>query len=82
MAALLKLCRAEKIEVIAVEPQYSQAQAESLQRDLKREGIDIKIITLDPLETAPVAAGTSNPAPDYYLKMMRTNIDTLAKALR
>ena len=78
MAALLDLCRTEKIGVIAVEPQYSHAQAESLQRDLKTKGIDIKIVTLDPLETAPVAEGKNNPDPDYYLNKMRENIDTLA----
>jgi zinc transport system substrate-binding protein len=81
MAKLAELCQKEKISVIAVEPQYSHAQAEALQRDLKHHGLDIKIITLDPLETAPVADRRFNPDPNYYLTKMRENIDTLAKAL-
>ncbi len=81
MAELQRLCKKEKISVIAVEPQYSQAQAEALQRDLKHHGLDIQIVTLDPLETADPVKGKYNPDPDYYLTKMRENIDTLAKAL-
>lgn len=81
MAELQRLCQKEKIGVIAVEPQYSHAQAEALQRDLKHHGLDIKIVTLDPLETAPVVDRKNNPDPNYYLIKMRENIDTLAKAL-
>ena len=32
------------------------------------------------METAPVVAGKIDP--DYYLKKMKENIDTLAKALQ
>ncbi len=78
---LVKLCKEEGVAVIAIEPQYSKRQAEILKTSLKREGIAIQIITLDPLETADVVAGTPNPDPKYYLKKMRENIDTLAKAL-
>ena len=80
-AKLVKLCKDQNVSVIAVEPQYSKAQAESLQATLKASGVDVKIIVLDPLETVDVEKGKKNPDPGYYLKKMRENIDTLAKAL-
>lgn len=81
MKRLLEKCREDNVRVIAVEPQYSARQAERLQENLKREKIDVQIITLDPLETADVAEGKLNPDPGYYLRKMRQNIETLAKAL-
>jgi zinc transport system substrate-binding protein len=82
MARLVALCQEKKVALIAVEPQYSTSQAETLQATLKGKGLDVKIVTLDPLETAPLAEGSKvNPDPGYYLKKMRANIDTLAKAL-
>jgi zinc transport system substrate-binding protein len=78
---LVKICREKNVKVIAKEPQYSDRQVASLQQSLKREGIDVKVITLDPLETAELAPGSLNPDPSYYLKKMRENIETLAKAL-
>jgi zinc transport system substrate-binding protein len=82
MARLVKKCREENVGVIAVEPQYSSRQAESLQTSLKRENVNVKIVTLDPMETAPLAgSGKMNPDPAFYLKKMRENIDALAKAL-
>ena len=81
MAELVKLCQEKKVAVIAVEPQYSRAQAETLQATLKGKGVEVQIITLDPLETAPTAKGKNNPEPGYYLQKMRENINTLAKAL-
>lgn len=82
MKELIELCQKDKVRVIAKEPQYSGAPAEALKRNLKAKGVEVEIIDLDPLETAPVAAGKKyNPDPGYYLKKMRENIDTLAKAL-
>ena len=80
IADLMNLCKTENIRVIAIEPQFAAAQAELMRDDLKRRGIDVKIVTIDPLETAD-KKGKYNPDPDYYLKKMRTNIDTLANAL-
>jgi ABC-type Zn uptake system ZnuABC Zn-binding protein ZnuA len=83
VAKLVKLCREKDgPRVIAVEPQYSKAQAEALKRTLEKDNIHVEIITLDPLETAEVSSPkTFNPDPGYYLKKMRENIDSLAKAL-
>jgi ABC-type Zn uptake system ZnuABC Zn-binding protein ZnuA len=79
---LVELCKKENVSVIAVEPQYSQAQAESLQTTLKKAGVDVAIVVLDPLETCDVERGKTNPDPGFYLKKLRENIDTLAKALK
>ncbi len=82
-ARLVKECKEKNVSVIAVEPQYSQAQAEALRDTLRtRDKLEVAIVTLDPLETAEVAAGKHNPDPTHYLKLMRKNIDTLAKALK
>lgn len=84
LAELIKHCKKpDGPRVIAVEPQYSKAQAELIVQELKEKGISVRIITLDPLETADIAAGQKfNPDPGHYLKTMRKNIDTLAEALR
>lgn len=81
MATLVTLCKTDKIALIAIERQYSRAPAEALRNNLKRDGIDIQIVEIDPLETAPRVNGKFNPEPGYYLEKMRENIDTLAKAL-
>jgi len=82
---LAKLCVEKKVAAIAVEPQYqySDAQAKALQEDLKRRGLDVPIVHLDPIETVDALAKDSkfNPEPGYYLKKMKQNIDELAKAL-
>lgn len=80
---LIELCKTKDVRVIAIEPQYSAAQAENIRDAVKRHGIDIKIVTFDPIETAPISGkhGPGNPDPDYYLTKMRENIDNLAKAL-
>ena len=82
MARLIKVCKEEKVSIIAVEPQYSETQAKALQAILQKDGIKASIVTLDPLETANVAAGKKfNPDPDFYLKKMRENIAAIVKAL-
>ncbi len=82
MARLIELCRKDGVRVIATEPQYARGPAETLQASLKEKGIDVRIVELDPLETADVEKGKKhNPDPGYYLKKMRENIATLAKAL-
>jgi zinc transport system substrate-binding protein len=82
-AKLIELCRKEDgPRVIAVEPQYSTAQAKALQESLKNRKVDVEIVMLDPLETAEVPRGKMfNPDPGYYLKKMQENIDRLAEAL-
>jgi ABC-type Zn uptake system ZnuABC Zn-binding protein ZnuA len=76
LAKLTELCRKENVRVITVEPQYSRATAETLGRQLKAHGLDVRIVEVDPIETADPPL-----APDYYLRKMRDNIDALARNL-
>jgi ABC-type Zn uptake system ZnuABC Zn-binding protein ZnuA len=80
MAKLAKQCKEQDVQVIIVEPQYSKVTAESLQQHLKSQGVVVRLVEFDPMETANVAAD-GNPDPGLYLSRMRTNIDNLAKAL-
>ena len=80
MARLVELCVKEEVKVIAVEPQYAKAQAETLRNAVNQRKASIAIIELDPLETAKKVS-RFNPDPAHYLAKMRENIDTLAKAL-
>lgn len=81
LAKLVHLCQEKQVKVIAIEPQYSRSQAQTLQSNLKGK-LDVRIVEIDPLETAPIPAGKRyNPDPGYYLSKMRDNIDTLARAL-
>jgi ABC-type Zn uptake system ZnuABC Zn-binding protein ZnuA len=79
MQELESLCIAKHVHVIAVEPQYDRKHAEALQRALKAKGHEFRIIEIDPLETAPPDQLTGG---DYYFKVMRRNLENLAKALQ
>jgi len=81
LADLVKRCKEKDVRVITYEPQYTKAQPELLQKQLKNRGIDIQLIEFDPIETAPLGKDGVNPDPDYYLKKMRANLEALAKAL-
>jgi zinc transport system substrate-binding protein len=78
---LLKKCKATPPAVITVEPQFPEKAPKSLQKTLERDGIVVKLVELDPLETAPLAEGSVNPDPGHYLKRMYENIDNLDKTL-
>jgi zinc transport system substrate-binding protein len=72
---LIEVCKAEGVKVIGVEPQYSDAAAKALQSALLREGVsDVRIVTLDPLETAE----RSELTPGFYVERMRSNLKNLA----
>ncbi len=78
---LVKLCKEQDVHVIAVEPQFAKGPAETLKRELANKGIHVELVEVDPLETAPAAAGKSDPDPAYYMQKMKSNIENLAKAL-
>jgi zinc transport system substrate-binding protein len=81
LKSLAKLAKEHDVRVIAVEPQYVQAQteADALKREMGAQGAEVRIIEIDPLETVPkvedLDAGT-------YIRKMKANIDALAKALQ
>lgn len=80
LTGLVKLCKDYGVSVIAVEPQYSEGPEKALQNQLAKMGVNVSLVEVDPLETAP--AVDINPDPAYYMKQMHRNIDNLAKALR
>jgi ABC-type Zn uptake system ZnuABC Zn-binding protein ZnuA len=78
IAKLAELCKKHNVRVIGVEPQYSRAAAETLQKSLRKDIPELAIVELDPIETAP----PDRLGPDYYLERMKQNLDNLAKHLR
>jgi zinc transport system substrate-binding protein len=70
--------------VITTEPQYPKGAAETLAKELRARGRNVALADVDTLETADPEAllrDPANPDADYYLAVMRKNIDNLAKAL-
>ncbi len=81
LTGLVEICKKEGVTVIAVEPQYSKGPALTLQTQLGKRGVEVQVVEVDPLETAPAAADSANPKADFYMEQMYRNIDNLAKAL-
>jgi ABC-type Zn uptake system ZnuABC Zn-binding protein ZnuA len=79
LSELAQRCRKKNVGAITYEPQYSKAQAELLQQQLTKLGLDVRLAEFDPIETAEGKDG--NPDPKIYLETMRANIDKLDKAL-
>jgi hypothetical protein len=51
--------------------------AEILKANLAKQKVEVKLVEIDPLETAPADELDAG----YYVKKMRDNITNLAKAL-
>ena len=82
LAKLADFCLQKQVRAIVIEPQYSKGAAESLQKHLmSRHRYELQLVEFDPMETAQ-ADRTGNPDPDLYLRVVRQNIDNLAKALQ
>jgi zinc transport system substrate-binding protein len=81
LTALARLARKDDIRVIAIEPQFSEAPkaAAALKREMGDAGDKVQVIEIDPLETVQSAADLNAGT---YVRTMKANIDTLAKALR
>lgn len=78
LAELVKAVKEHNVQAITVEPQYSQATAQTLQKQLQKElGRNIPLVTFNTLETVE-----GNLDKDYYINQMQDNIDALAKALK
>lgn len=86
IAKLVKECQEKDVRVIAVEPQYPTETSAKLLRDaVKDKERAITFVVIDPLETAKnedlKEDGKELKSPDWYDKMMRQNLDNLAKGL-
>ncbi|HEY2786595.1 MAG TPA: metal ABC transporter substrate-binding protein [Fimbriiglobus sp.] len=76
---LIETCTKKKVRVIALEPQYASAGgARTLERELKRRGLNPVLVVIDPLETATPDEFSA----DLYEKVMRSNLAILAEALK
>jgi ABC-type Zn uptake system ZnuABC Zn-binding protein ZnuA len=80
LADLVEKCKANRVRVIAVEPQYSgQRSAQRILDELRRKGVeDPVLVEIDPLETALDADLNAN----WYEERMRKNLEKLAEALK
>ncbi len=80
LARLIEACKAYKVRVIAVEPQYSgQSSAQRILEELKRQGVeDPVLVEIDPLETAQDVDLNA----DWYEAKMRQNLSNLAGAMK
>jgi ABC-type Zn uptake system ZnuABC Zn-binding protein ZnuA len=79
MKAIIALCVEKKVTLIAVEPQYgANTSAKAIQEELRRKGLEVSLVEIDPLETAVAAALT----PEWYEKKMRTNLEALRDAMK
>jgi ABC-type Zn uptake system ZnuABC Zn-binding protein ZnuA len=82
LAKLVEKCKTSHVRILAVEPQYPQGSSADI---LKKEVKDIKLVEVDPLETADAADLREDQkelkSADWYETKMRQNVATLAKSL-
>ncbi len=78
MKKLLNLCKDTNPAAITVEPQYKADVVGRIKEELKKENLDIKIIQIDPLETATLDEIKDK---DWYLNKMRANLQRLVDEL-
>jgi ABC-type Zn uptake system ZnuABC Zn-binding protein ZnuA len=76
LARLVKVCR--NVDAITVEPQYPGTNpAQTVQAALKKEGLDVPLVSVDPLETAKPEELTEEGV-QWYEARMRRNLKALA----
>ena len=79
MEALIETCLERKVEVIAVEPQYtSGSSASRILDELKGRGVNARFVEIDPLETTDLETIPN----DWYETKMRANLEALQKAFK
>ncbi len=82
MTNLVKKCVDEKVHVIAVEPQYPKTtSARVLQDELKKKNHEVKLVEIDPLETAEKGE-LEKAGAGWYEKKVRENLKRLAENLK
>lgn len=79
LAKIVQMCVEKKPSLIAVEPQYPRTtSAKLLQEELKKKGLEIPLVEIDPLETCTQA----DLAPKWYEIKYKQNLEALAKNLQ
>lgn len=78
LAAIIRVCLEKKPALIAVEPQYQKTtSAKLLQEELRKKGLNIPLVVIDPLETCQAA----NLSADWFEKSFKANLVNLVKHL-
>jgi ABC-type Zn uptake system ZnuABC Zn-binding protein ZnuA len=76
---VIAVCKQQDVRLIAVEPQYGTASADTILRELERAGVkDAALVVIDPLETCrpdELDAG-------WYERKMRANLEALNRAMK
>ena len=76
---ILKKCKSNNIRVIAVEPQFSvNTSARVIRDELRTANIESEFVVVDPLETCE----PKDLKADLFERVMKQNLENLAKALR
>jgi zinc transport system substrate-binding protein len=84
IANLVKRAKEKKVRVIATEPQYPRTSAETLQSELKTQGVAVALVKIDTLETVDpkeLAESEKKKPGSWYLKKMDENLRRLDEAL-
>jgi ABC-type Zn uptake system ZnuABC Zn-binding protein ZnuA len=79
LAELLKICQKDNIRILAIEPQYDANKARTLGDSLKQRGHVLELVEIDPMETCEHREDLDA---DYYFKVMRRNLQNLAKHMQ
>lgn len=74
---LIELCQEKKIKYIATEPQYPESAAKILKNQLADKKVEVRLIQIDPLETASTPLVSAN----WYLEQMKKNLEVLKENL-
>ncbi len=76
---LISLCKDKGVKYIAVEPQYESSEAKKIVSELEAKDVKgIKILKIDPLETADKASELNG---DWYVEKMKQNLKELKDKL-
>ena len=79
LSKLVERCKKVGIKTIIVEPQYPKTTAAQwLLSELKKSGLDARLIEIDPMETCEDPSG---PDAKWYVRILGNNLDRLVEGL-
>jgi ABC-type Zn uptake system ZnuABC Zn-binding protein ZnuA len=79
MKEIIDTCLKEGVTVIAVEPQFpTHTSAKAILEALRQKNVQAEFVEIDPLETAT----SDQLTPDLYERVVRKNLENLARVLK
>jgi zinc transport system substrate-binding protein len=79
LVKLLERCKKTGVRTIIVEPQYPKTSGAAwLSAELKKAGLEPRLIEIDPMETFD---GDGGPDGDWYVQTLKANLERLAEGL-